>query len=76
MESHAWTTWTWTNSGRTSLHPFSNAFKNLPDSLAEALEAAADRIRAFHELQPLPIRGQQDSLGGRLGTTSYADPLV
>ena len=39
---------------RLPLSAISNAFRVLPDSLAKALEAAANRIRAFHELQPLP----------------------
>ena len=53
----------------------SDAFKNLPDSLAEALEVAADRIRAFHELQPLHS-WTTDSLGGRLGQRLTPIPRV
>ena len=51
---------------RLPLSAIGNAFRVLPDSLAKALEAAADRIRAFHELQPLP-NWTTGSLGGRLG---------
>ena len=53
----------------------SDAFKNLPDSLAEALEVAADRIRAFHELQPLHS-WTTESLGGRLGQRLTPIPRV
>ena len=38
----------------------------LPLSLARAMTAAAERIRAFHELQPLP-NWQTDEMGGVVG---------
>jgi histidinol dehydrogenase len=43
-----------------------DAYTGLPASLAEALQAAADRIRRFHQLQPLP-GWQTGALGGKLG---------
>ena len=42
------------------------AFEALPEKLAQALCAAAERIRAFHSLQPLP-NWETESLGGRIG---------
>lgn len=42
------------------------AWAALPPGLARALEAAAERVRAFHERQPLPDWTTGD-LGGRLG---------
>lgn len=42
------------------------AFRNLPASLSEAQRTAADRIRGFHERQPLRS-WTTESLGGRLG---------
>lgn len=49
--------------------PFSRlaeAFNALPDALSRALATAADRIRAFHQRQPL-ASWATDDLGGRLG---------
>jgi len=45
---------------------FNQAFDELPDSLREALTLGASRIRAFHELQPLP-NWETETLGGRVG---------
>ncbi len=42
------------------------AYQALPPALAGAMQAAAQRIRAFHALQPLPD-WETSSLGGRLG---------
>lgn len=42
------------------------AVDRIPADLKEALEIAADRIRKFHEFQPLDS-WQTDALGGRLG---------
>jgi histidinol dehydrogenase len=42
------------------------AWGNLPPALADALSVAAERIRAFHELQPLPD-WQTEQLGGIVG---------
>ena len=42
------------------------AYAGLPESLRDALTLAAQRIRAFHELQPLP-NWETETLGGRLG---------
>lgn len=42
------------------------AYLSLPGELQTALQAAAERIRRFHQLQPLP-NWETDSLGGRLG---------
>lgn len=42
------------------------AYQSLPKSLAEALQAAANRIRQFHELQPLP-NWETTQMGGSLG---------
>ena len=42
------------------------AYRALSDSLRRAMRIAAERIRQFHELQPLP-NWQTESLGGRLG---------
>ena len=44
----------------------SQADQRLPAAFISALEHAAERIRAFHRLQPLPS-WQTDTLGGRLG---------
>ena len=43
-----------------------SAFLSLPAELQAALQAAAGRIRSFHEMQPLP-GWETDALGGRLG---------
>ena len=45
---------------------FAGALERIPSELAAALRTAADRIRQFHELQPLP-NWETDKLGGRLG---------
>ncbi len=42
------------------------AFRSIDPELAAAMQLAADRIRRFHELQPLPD-WETDRLGGRLG---------
>ena len=43
-----------------------NALRTLPADLRAALQSAARRIRAFHELQPIP-NWESDALGGRIG---------
>jgi histidinol dehydrogenase len=43
-----------------------NAYDKLPADLLQALEIAAQRIRSFHELQPLP-NWETDTMGGVLG---------
>ena len=45
---------------------FAEALNRIPQDLAKALSAAADRIRHFHSLQPLP-NWETGELGGRLG---------
>ena len=45
---------------------FKPAFDGLPEPLREALTLSAERIRAFHELQPLP-NWETETLGGRVG---------
>ncbi len=45
---------------------FKQAYEGLPESLRESLTLSADRIRAFHELQPLP-NWETETLGGRVG---------
>jgi histidinol dehydrogenase len=42
------------------------SYRSLPTALQQAMEVAANRIRAFHHLQPLP-NWETDALGGRLG---------
>jgi len=42
------------------------AYNSLPDSLSQALNASASRVRAFHECQPIPSWETQ-ALGGILG---------
>lgn len=42
------------------------AYRSLPSDLADALDLAADRIRAFHTRQPIPSWTTTD-LGGTLG---------
>lgn len=42
------------------------AYRSLPEDLRQALEAAADRIRRFHQLQP-QLDWTTGSLGGTLG---------
>ena len=42
------------------------AYDSLPKTLKESLTLSAERIRAFHELQPLP-NWETEILGGRLG---------
>lgn len=42
------------------------AYRALPEDLRQALQLAAERIRRFHELQPLP-NWETETLGGRLG---------
>lgn len=43
-----------------------SAWESLEPALREALQTAAERIRRFHELQPLPT-WETNQLGGRLG---------
>jgi histidinol dehydrogenase len=43
-----------------------NAYFSLPGELQAALQAAAGRIRLFHQMQPLPD-WETESLGGKLG---------
>ncbi len=45
---------------------FKRAYDEIPDFLRESLALSADRIRAFHKLQPLP-NWETDTLGGRVG---------
>ena len=45
---------------------FEQAYNDLPSSLREALNLSAQRIRAFHEMQPLP-NWETEVLGGRVG---------
>jgi histidinol dehydrogenase len=42
------------------------AYRSLPVELQEALQTAAERIRSFHRLQPIPA-WETTTLGGRLG---------
>lgn len=42
------------------------AFEHTPDVVREALELAAERIRSFHERQPIPSWTTEE-MGGRLG---------
>mgnify|MGYP000238804507 CR=1 FL=1 len=43
-----------------------SAYRSLTENLRRAMQIAADRIRRFHELQPLP-NWETETLGGRLG---------
>lgn len=45
---------------------FKRAYDEIPDFLRKSLALSADRIRAFHKLQPLP-NWETDTLGGRVG---------
>jgi histidinol dehydrogenase len=45
---------------------FAQAYEELSETLRDALTLAAQRIRSFHELQPLP-NWETNTLGGRLG---------
>lgn len=45
---------------------FETAVNRIPANLRDALQLAADRIRAFHEHQPLPS-WETETLGGKLG---------
>ena len=45
---------------------FAPAYEGLPEPLKESLTLSAARIRAFHEMQPLP-NWETESLGGRVG---------
>ena len=42
------------------------SYQSIPDSLMRAMKVSVDRIRAFHELQPLP-NWETHTLGGKLG---------
>lgn len=43
-----------------------DSFETLPKALKDALQSAAERIRAFHTLQPVPS-WETDTLGGKIG---------
>jgi histidinol dehydrogenase len=45
---------------------FKQAYDGLSDQLREALHLSADRIRSFHDLQPIPS-WETETLGGRIG---------
>jgi histidinol dehydrogenase len=45
---------------------FRIAYDDLPESLKESLSLSEKRIRAFHELQPIP-EWETETLGGRVG---------
>jgi histidinol dehydrogenase len=45
---------------------FKQAFQSLPDHQLKAMRNSADRIRRFHEFQPLP-NWETTEMGGRLG---------
>jgi histidinol dehydrogenase len=51
---------------RVPVEQLEAAWTSLPPSLAQAMTTAADRIRAFHQRQPLP-EWQTEELGGILG---------
>lgn len=51
---------------RVPLEALKAAYDGLPEDLRRALHFAADRIRRFHALQPLP-NWETTTLGGRLG---------
>lgn len=51
---------------RVPVEQLATAFASLPQSLTRALTTAAERIRAFHERQPLPD-WQTEALGGIVG---------
>jgi len=51
---------------RVSSGALENALRTIPADLRAALQSAARRIRAFHELQPIP-NWESDALGGRIG---------
>lgn len=51
---------------RIPVDRFEQAYDNLPSSLRSAMDLSAERIRAFHELQPLP-NWETEVLGGRVG---------
>jgi len=51
---------------RVPVAQLEEAWASLPESLAQAMTQAADRVRAFHERQPLP-NWQTEELGGVLG---------
>jgi histidinol dehydrogenase len=48
------------------------AWEELPADLQQALQTAAERIRRFHQLQPLP-NWETSELGGRLG--QHVNPI-
>ena len=51
---------------RIPVDRFEEAYDNMPSSLRAAMDLSAKRIRAFHELQPLP-NWETEVLGGRVG---------
>lgn len=51
---------------RIPLDALRSAWESLEPTLKEALQTAAERIRRFHEMQPLP-HWETSLLGGRLG---------
>ena len=51
---------------RIPVNDIKQAFQSMPDDLIMAMRTAADRIRRFHEFQPLP-NWETSEMGGRLG---------
>lgn len=51
---------------RVPVERLRSAYEGLSPTLAQALHRAVERIRSFHQLQPLP-NWETSSLGGRLG---------
>jgi histidinol dehydrogenase len=51
---------------RIPVEDLAAAQRSLPDSLKQALSTSADRIRSFHECQPIPS-WETPALGGTLG---------
>lgn len=51
---------------RVPQNALDSALRSLSPDLLSALQLAAERIRAFHELQPVP-NWESEALGGRLG---------
>ncbi len=51
---------------RVPAEKLEQAYRSLPGDLVKAMQVAAERIRRFHALQPLP-NWETSELGGRLG---------
>ena len=51
---------------RIPINRFKKAYDNLPRPLRTSLNLSAERIRTFHEMQPLP-NWETEVLGGRVG---------